>query len=725
MSASETHRAGGPPRRLRIALAGQPNVGKSTVFNALTGLDQHVGNWPGKTVERKIGHFEYRRRRPGQERPGRLEQAGRPGHLGRAEPHLRYHPTGHRGPGGREHPARPLHEKISIELVDLPGTYTLTSGSEEERIARDYLLKERPDAVIAIVNAASLERNLYLVAELLMLPVPVVVGVNMVDVAEAHGIHVEAPVLAAALGLPVVELVASKRKGLEELVEAAVTVAEDPGRFRPNRPAIRAKHRPVLAQLEALLQGRVPPEYPVPYLALKLLEGDTDAAELVKGQAPDVWEAIHPLLARHEDAYLDIAGGRYDWVARMVRAAVVRPRRGPAGLTDRVDRVATHPVWGLLALLVALAALFWITYQVAGPASRALGGLIAGGFSDLLRDLLSFAPAWIQGLIVDGAVAGAGTVLSFIPILVIFFAALGLLEDVGYMARIAYVMDRYMHWMGLHGKSCMPLLLGFGCNVPAILGTRIIEERRARLLTMMLTPFVPCTGRLAVLAFLTPAFFGAAAPWALVGLVGGNLVLLAVVGVAVNRLVFKGERSAFIMEMPLYHVPNARTIALYVWRNTLAFLRKAGTVIVVVSAGVWVLSNFPGESPGESVLGLLGRALSPFFALMGLGDWRLIVALLSSFVAKENSVATLGVLFGAETGVAGPGLAESLAGLLVPAAAVAFLVVQMTFVPCVATVAAIRHETRSWRWTSLNLGLMLVLALLLGVIVFQVGSLFA
>jgi ferrous iron transport protein B len=293
------------------------------------------------------------------------------------------------------------------------------------------------------------------------------------------------------------------------------------------------------------------------------------------------------------------------------------------------------------------------------------------------------------------------------------------------MARAAYVMDRYMHWMGLHGKSCMPLLLGFGCNVPAILGTRIIEERRARLLTMMLTPFVPCTGRLAVLAFLAPAFFGGAAPWALLLLVGGNLVVLGVVGVSINKLVFKGERSTFIMEMPLYHTPNARTIGMYVWRNTLAFVKKAGTLIVIVSAIVWALSNFPGSDPADSVLGVIGTSLEPVFVPMGLGDWRLIVALLSSFVAKENSVATLGVLFGGAgtAGAADATLAAQVAAVLTPAAAAAFLVVQMTFVPCVATVAAIRQESKSWRWTGANLGLMLVVAYVLGVLVYQVGSL--
>ncbi|MBC7293219.1 MAG: ferrous iron transporter B, partial [Thermoleophilia bacterium] len=386
------------------------------------------------------------------------------------------------------------------------------------------------------------------------------------------------------------------------------------------------------------------------------------------------------------------------------------------------DRVATHPFWGLLVLLAALAALFWVTYTAARPAADALSRVISGQFSALLHSLLSWAPSWLSGAVVDGAVAGAGTVLSFIPILVIFFAALGLLEDVGYMARIAYVMDRYMHWLGLHGKSCMPLLLGFGCNVPAVLGTRIIEERRARLLTMMLTPFVPCTGRLAVLAFLAPAFFGGAAPWAVLTLVGGNLVVLGLVGVGVNRLVFKGERSAFVLEMPLYHSPNARTIGLYIWRNTLAFVKKAGTIIVLVSAVVWVLSHYPGPDPKSSVVGAVGRCLEPAGGLMGLGDWRLITALLSSFVAKENSVATLGVLFGG-AGAAGATLAQKVAGILTPAGAAAFLVVQMTFVPCVATLAAIKQEARSWRWVGVNLGLMLVVAVLLGIVVYQIGAL--
>ncbi len=296
---------------------------------------------------------------------------------------------------------------------------------------------------MAIVNAASLERNLYLVAELLMLPVPVVVGLNMVDVADSHGVHVEARVLEAALGLPVVELVASKRKGIAELVDVAAALVGRPESFAPNRPVIRAKHQPVLAEIEAFLAGRSLDGYPVSWVALKLLEGDGDVARLVETSAPDVWEPIHEILGRHEDAYLDIAGGRYDWVARMVRAAVVRPRRGITVVTDRIDRVVTHPFWGLLVLLAALAALFFVTYSVAGPAASALSGAISGWFSDLLRSLLAWAPEWLSGLIVDGVVAGAGTVLSFVPILV------GLLRGVG-PAR-----GRRLH--GPHGLRDGPL----------------------------------------------------------------------------------------------------------------------------------------------------------------------------------------------------------------------------------------------------------------------------
>ena len=660
---------GQPPRPVTIALAGQPNVGKSTVFNRLTGLNQHVGNWPGKTVEQRTGEM--------------------------------------------------VHQGTAIRLVDLPGTYGLTANSEEERIARDYILRERPDVVVAIVNAAALERNLYLIAELLVLPSPVVIGLNMMDVAASHSVHVEPEVLEAALKVPVVPLIASRNQGLLPLVDAALRLAANPGAFAPARPEIRPPHRPILTAITARLAGKLPPPYPTEWAALKLLEGDTEIASLVRETAPEAWEGIHPVLLQHEDAYLDIAGGRYEWIARMVRAAVARPRAGVITVTDRIDRVATHPLWGLALLLGVLATVFWLTYTAASPLVNLLGKAISGSVAGAARSALSAAPAWLSAFVADGLIGGAGMVLSFLPILVFFFAFMGVLEDVGYMARMAYVMDRFMHRLGLHGKSSLPLFLGFGCNIPAVLGTRIIDDRRARLLTLLLAPLVPCTARLAVVTFLAPAFFGELATLVMVGLVALNLLVLVVAGVALNRLAFKGAKTAFIMEMPLYHAPNLRTIGLFVWNNVAAFLKKASTVIVVVSAGVWVLSHWPGHGMDHSVLAGLGRMLMPVGAWMGLDDWRFIVALLTSFVAKENTIATLGVLFSAGEG--GAGLAGRVAAALSPLAALAFLVVQMLFVPCVATVAVTRQEA-GWKWALAGVVLLLSLSLGVGTITYQAFS---
>jgi ferrous iron transport protein B len=652
---------------LTIALAGQPNVGKSTVFNMLTGLNQHVGNWPGKTVEQKTGLY--------------------------------------------------MRDGQVIRIVDLPGTYSLTANSEEERIARDFLLRERPDIVIVIVNAAALERNLYLVAELMSMPVWVVVGVNMMDVAEQAGIHVETNVLQAALGVPVVPLVASRNQGVSELMDAALRLVKNPAEFTPNRPEIRAEHRPVLAEISSLLNGKIP-LYPGDWTAIKLLEGDVEITEMVRGSAPEAWDRIHTLLKQHEDAFLDVAGGRYEWVGRMVRAAVVKPKTGAISLTDRLDKIATHPFWGLVLLLGIFGLVFWLTYTVAMPAVNWLNSQVIISIVESVRQVLAPAPAWLTSLLVDGLIGGAGTVLTFVPILVVFFAVLGLLEDIGYLARSAYVMDRFMHWMGLHGRSFLPMFIGFGCNVPGVLGARIVEEKRARLLTILLTPLVPCSARMAVIAFLTPAFFGQNAALVTWGLVAGNLVLLLLIGIAINRGVFRGARSAFIMEMPLYHLPNARTIGLYVWHNTWAFVKKAGGIIMLASATVWLLAYLPNGDVQGSLLAGFGRWLEPAGRWLGLGDWRLIVALLSSFVAKENTIASLGVLYGNEANL---GLAEKVARTLTPAAALAFLVVQMTFIPCVATVAVIKQETASWKWTAFSVGLLLFVSFGVAVLVYQLS----
>ncbi|MBN1641794.1 MAG: ferrous iron transport protein B [Anaerolineae bacterium] len=654
-------------RPVTVALAGQPNVGKSTIFNALTGLNQHVGNWPGKTIAQKTGEYEC--------------------------------------------------NGMRFRLIDLPGTYSLTANSEEERIAREYIIREQPDVVIAVVDAAILERSLYLVAELLQLAPPVVLALNMMDVAAQEGIHIEPPVLEAALGIPIVPMSASRDVGIDALAQVVYALVQGQMPYAPVAPGIRPDHQQLLDQIESLIVEYVPSPYRAHWVALKLLEGDQVITSMVKEQlSAQRWGRVHRLLRRHEDAILDVAGARYEWIGRMIRAAVVRPQLGQVTLTERLDRLATHPLWGLGVLLAVLGVTFWLTYTLGTPIQEWLDLHVVQAAATWLSRVLAGGPPWLSSLLIDGVLSGAGLMLTFVPILVIFFAALGVLEDTGYMARGAYVMDRFMHVMGLHGKSFLPLCLGFGCNVPAVMGSRIIESRRGRLMTILLAPLVPCTARLAVLATLTPIFFGAYAVWVTWGLIGLNLLVLGVLGAVLSRTLFKGERAAFIMELPLYHVPNARTIALSVWHNLVAFLRKASTVILLVSVLVWALSHYPGPDVAHSFLGIVGRALEPFGKLMGL-EWPMLVALITSFVAKENVIATLGVLYGAQD--PGSDLATALSQALSPAAALAFLAAQMLFIPCVATVAAIRQETGSWHWTTFSVGLLMAISLLAAVLIYQ------
>ncbi len=635
-----------------IALAGQPNVGKSTIFNVLTGLNQHVGNWPGKTVERKSGL---------------CSQADNP-----------------------------------FTLIDLPGTYSLTANSEEERVARDFIVRERPDVVIAVVDAAILERSLYLLAELLLLPVPVILALNMIDVAAQEGIRVQPAVLQAALGVPVVPMSAARGQGFAELLEVVRQSLVGEVVYQPKRPTIRSDHELVLSQLRTLITPHVPQPYPADWVAIKLLEGDDEITALVQARLPPaLWAEVQVLLHQHEDAILDIAGARYEWIERMIRAAVVRPRLGQVGLTARLDAALTHPLWGTLVLLGVLGSVFWVTYALGGPMQKGLSGILdalAGG----VRQSFGTAPAWFIALLADGVVGGAGMVITFLPILLIFFTALALLEDTGYMARIAYLADQVMHTIGLHGKSFVPLLLSFGCNVPAVLGSRIIETRKARLLTILLAPLVPCTARMAVIAVLTPIFFGRSATWVSWGLVAFNLLAVFVVGYLLHRVILRGEQIAFIMELPLYHLPNARTVGLYVWRNLIAFLQKAGTIILGVSIIVWALSYFPDGAVMTSYLARVGLWLEPLGRTLGV-PWQMIAALLTSFVAKENTIATLGILYG--------DFQSALPLAMSPASALGYLVVQMLFIPCIATVAVIRQEAGT-RW--MVLGLLLLLGLSFG-----------
>jgi len=652
--------------RITVALVGQPNTGKSAIFSALTGLSQHVANWPGKTSEPRTGIYQA--------------------------------------------------SGLTLRVVDLPGAYSLTSCSAEERITRDYILVERPSVIALIADASALERNLYLLTELLALPVRVVLGLNMLDVAQQQGIEVDADVLEAALSLPVVPMIASKGQGLAELMEAAAGLAHG-APYAPRRPEIRADHRAPLAELERLIAGAVPPPYPESWAALALLQGDAEITAAVRDRLGERWEGVHAILREHEDAVLALASGRYEWIGRMVRAAVWRPRLGEITFTDRLDRVLTHPVAGLGVLLAVLGLTFWLTYALGTPMQEWLDVHVVQALAEWLRSALSGAPEWLVGLITDGLIAGVGTVLTFIPILLIFYILLGFLEDVGYIARAAYVTDRFMHRMGLHGSSFMPLFMGFGCNVPAVMATRAIDSRRARLLTILLAPLIPCPARLAVIAFMTPIFFGASAPAVALGLVVLSLAALAVLGILLHELMLGGEHVAFIMELPVYHAPDARNISTSVRDRMVDFLKVAGTIILVMSVVLWALSTLPGGGIEQSYLAAVGHFLAPVAAPLGL-SWQMLVALLTGFVRKENTIATLSVLYGR----GGEGLPAALSAAILPSAALAFLVVQMLFIPCIATVAVIRQETRSWRWTAASIGLLLAVSLAAGVLVYQVWS---
>lgn len=655
---------------ITVAFAGSPNVGKSTIFNLLTGLSQHVGNWPGKTVEQKTGVLR--------------------------------------------------HDGLAMNLIDLPGTYSLTANSVEEQIARDFLVKERPDVVVAVLNAASLERNLYLVAELIELAPRLVIALNMLDVAQQQGMKVNPEALATALNIPVVPMVATKNQGLRELV---AVITEEAGKPMNSR---RVKHieadsevKDTISHIEGLINDETTVPYPRHWAATKLLEGDSQISRLVRERlSPKQQSELDSFLKDQETCAVTIATLRFEWVKKKVALCQEKPPLGQVSLTERVDRVATHPILGVIVLVAIMALVFLLVYTIGVPIRDFLDSHLIQSGRELIFDRLYSMPDWLQGFLADGVLGGVGTVLTFVPILFLFFFAWGFLEDVGYTARVAFVADRFMHLLGLHGKSVLPLVLGFGCNVPAVMGTRIIESERARLLTVLLAPLVPCTGRMVVVTLIAAAFFGSQATLVSLGIVIFSILMLVGSGIIMNRFIVSGERAAFIMELPLYHLPHLPVIGLASWQRTVAFIKRAGTIILIVAIVVWLLSRFPGGSIGESYLAQIGRWLEPVGRLMGL-NWQMMVALLSSFVAKENTIATLGVLFGGR----GAGLTEALKGVLTSGSALAFLVLQVLFIPCAATVAVIRQETRSWAWTAFSVGFQLGLSFAMAILIFQIAEL--
>lgn len=652
---------------LRVALAGNPNVGKSTLFNILTGLHQHVGNWPGKTVEKKEGRCRL--------------------------------------------------DACVLECVDLPGTHSLTAHSAEELIARDYIVKENPDVVVVIVDASDIERNFYLVAQVLELTNRVVIALNMMDLAAIKGYRIFPERLAQALGVPVVPLVARRAEGVQSLLEAIIAVGTGSVVPRP-APIDYLRAKPVLAALREALDGDRLPGYSPEWLALKLLDGDEEIERLTH-QALDVssTERIHSLLREHEHGPAVLADARYAWIGEILRAGMERPARSVITATDRIDHIVTHRFLGLPLLLGIFAAVFWITFNISQPISHWIDqGTTA--LSSATARWLAPGPDWLSALLAEGVIPGMGGVLTFFPVIAIFFLFLGVLEDTGYMARAAFVMDRIMHALGLHGKAFLSLMVGYGCNVPGVMAARILESERDRVLVALVNPLIPCAARIGVAAFLVGAVFAPAlrAP-VMVALYALSLLMVILAGFVLRHVALPGERSPFMMELPLYRTPSLRNLSMYTGWRLLAFLKKAGTVILGVSVLIWLLSYFPvGTDLPDSYLGGLGQAIEPVGRLIGL-DWRMSVALVTGFAAKETSLATLGVLYHTDE----QGLVAALQHAVSPLVALVFVVVQLLYIPCLATVAVIRSETASWKWTAVAVLYPTILAGGVGALIFHIG----
>lgn len=661
-------------RKEVMALAGNPNVGKSTIFNALTGARQHVGNWPGKTVEQKKGYFELN------------------------------------------------GEKI--EVVDLPGTYSLTAYSIEETVARDFIIKDKPDVVIDILDASNIERNLYLTLQILELTDRVVVALNKTDIAKAQGVEIDAEKLSQLLGVPVIPLIATHKSGIDRLVKTAFDIAKGEKKTTPLKIEYNRAVEGRIEKIELMLKSLPLEGYPLRWLAIKLLEMDSAAVELVKkAGGKDILidiSGMDPLKGEH-DIETVVPATLYEIIGKIVDESVIYKEKGET-LTDRLDRVLTHKYFGLPILFLVYGLIFEITFALSTP----LMGWIDTGFNILGGRAASFlsssgAPAWLNGLIVDGIIAGVGGVMVFLPVIILFFFMFAIVENSGYMARAAFVMDRIMHKMGLHGKTFLPLLLGYGCNVPAIMATRTLENRKDRLIAILINPLIPCGARLGVMTFIVSIFFtGLTATMVMLSLIMISLGLVFLMGVLFRKFVLPGEHPPFLMELPPYQMPGIMDILIHTGERAWIFIKKAGTIIVAVSIVIWYLSNYPGANINSSYAAMLGHTLEPVGSLMGF-DWRIMVALIAGFGAKETTITTLGVLYA--SGGSSAGFIAGITASLTPLVAYTFLLVQMIYVPCLATVAIIKKETGSWKWTGIAVGYTLLLAFILGVLVYGIGKL--
>ena len=638
---------------LSFALAGNQNCGKTTLFNQLTGSNQHVGNFPGVTVDRKSGAIR--------------------GHA-------------------------------DTLVTDLPGIYSLSPYSAEEIVSRQFILEEKPTGIINIVDATNIERNLYLTLQLMELDVPIVLALNMMDEVRGNGGSIRVNEMEQLLGIPVVPISASRNEGIDELIDHALHVAryqEKPGRtdFCDEREHNGSVHRCLHGIMHLIADHAAAAGIPVRFAASKLTEGDamvTEALNLTENEKEMIEHIICQMEAeRGVDRAAAIADMRFDFIHALCGATVVKPHESREHVRSRaIDRVLTGRFTAIPAFLAIMALTFWLTFNVIGGF---LQGLLEDGIGRLtaLTDV-ALASAHVnevvRSLIIDGVFAGVGSVVSFLPIIVVLFFFLSMLEDSGYMARVAFVMDKLLRRIGLSGRSIVPLLIGFGCSVPAVMATRTLSSERDRKMTILLTPFMSCPAKIPVYSFFAAAFFPGRGGLIIVALY--ILGMLVGIGVALlsKSTVFRGEPVPFVMELPNYRLPGVKNVAHLLWDKAKDFLQRALTVIFLASIVVWFLQSFDFRlnlvsEPQSSILAVIAGKLSPLFALQGFGDWRIVTALIAGFMAKESVVSTLSVLLGT----------AAVSSFLTPLSAVSLLVFCLLYTPCVAAIASVRRELgRGW-----------------------------
>lgn len=673
-----------------FALVGNPNSGKTTIFNEITGSTQYVGNWPGVTVEKKEGK------------------------------------------------ARKFKEDIKI--VDLPGIYSLSPYTMEEIIARDYILDEKPDIVVNIVDASNIERNLYLTTQLIELGIPVVIALNMMDIVKSRQDQIDIEKLAKCLGVPVVSASASKGTGIKEVVEKAIEVAQSAAaggegtKPRIFDEAIERSIEKVQTLVKPLTEAK---KYNSRWLSLKLLEGDEKVKEKLNVPMTLV-EEIKNYREELENKYDNdmetvFADNRYRFISDIVSKAVKKRDKGNTlTVSDKIDKVVTNRILAIPIFLTVMFCIFQVSF---GPLGSFTIDWIDAFINETVAGILTSwleaggAAEWLKALIIDGILAGMGSMLVFVPQIMIVFFFLSILEDSGYMARAAFIMDRVLRKLGLSGKSFIPMLMGFGCSTPAIMASRTLENERDRRLTIILTPFMSCGARLPVYALFAAAFFAQNQGKVIFSIYMLGIVVAVLSGIVLKKFVLKGEVAPFVMELPPYRIPTLKGITIHMLDRGKDFVKKAGTVIFAAAVVIWFLQTFSFslqmvEDPGHSILGGIGKFIAPIFAPLGFDDWRASVALLTGLVAKEVVVATLGILTGVgEVAEDSVELAAALQVYFTPLKAYAYMAFTLLYMPCVAAFGAIKREMNSWKWTLFAVGYQTSIAWVVAFIIYQVGSL--